>query len=158
MENKMIIDIVEDINYKEIVEGQIFELCEYLVENNAEFSITANIKVIEFTPDMPKSIYKSFQPFTMFSLMNYTFESIELTETHLVFEAGFGAENFGAVVKIPLFAIFQVIVDESILFINPTATVEKFINQKNDSSKVDEDQEKRSMNAFTMNRKNKDLL
>ena len=39
----MVLDIVEDNNYKNMIEGQIFELCEYLIENNAEFSITANI-------------------------------------------------------------------------------------------------------------------
>jgi len=147
----MVLDIVEDTKFKNMVEGQIFELCEYLIENNAEFSITANIKACEFTPDMPESIANSFQQFTMFSLMNYTFKSIQLTETHISFEAGFGAENFGAVVNIPLFAIFQVIIDESILYLNPTATVEKFINEK-------ENQQNRSMNAFKMNTKNKDLI
>ncbi len=154
----MIIDIVEDINYKNMVEKQIFELCEYLIKNNAEFSITANIKVIEFKPNMPESISKSFQQFTMFSLMNYTFQSIELTPTHITFEAGFGAENFGAVVTIPLFAIFQVIIDESILFLNPVATVEKFLNEKENIEKETTNQQMRSMNAFTMNKKNKDLL
>jgi hypothetical protein len=154
----MIIDIVEDINYKNMVEGQIFELCEYLIQNNAEFAITANIKVIEFKPNMPESISKSFQQFTMFSLMNYTFQSIELTPTHISFEAGFGAENFGAVVTIPLFAIFQVIIDESILFLNPVATVDKFLNEKENIEKETSNQQERSMNAFTMNKKNKDLL
>ena len=154
----MIIDIVEDVNYKNMVEGQVFELCEYLINNNAEFSITANVKVIEFSPNIPDSISKSFQPFTMFSLMNYTFQSIELTPTHISFEAGFGAENFGAVVTVPLFAIFQVIIDESILFLNPVATVDKFLNEKENTEKETVNQEKRSMNAFTMNKKNKDLL
>jgi hypothetical protein len=147
----MIIDIVEDINYKNMVEGQIFELCEYLIENNAEFSITANIKAIGFEPTIPESIFNSFQQFTMFSLMNYTFQSIQLTQTHISFEAGFGSENFGAVVNIPLFAIFQIIIDESILFLNPTATVDKFLTKE-------EDQQQRSMNAFKMNRQNKNLL
>ena len=100
---------------------------------------------------MPETIAKSFQQFTMFSLMNYTFQSIQLTQTHISFEAGFGAENFGAVVNIPLFAIFQIIIDESILYLNPTATVDKFINEK-------ENQQNRSMNAFKMNTKNKDLI
>ena len=154
----MIIDIVEDENYKDMVEGQIFELCKYLIENNEEFTITANIKVIEFSPEIPESISKSFQQFTMFSLMNYTFTSIELTETHISFEAGFGAENFGSVANIPLFAIFQVIIDESILFLNPVATVNKFLDQKENEEKDSANQLERSMNAFIMNKKNKDLL
>jgi hypothetical protein len=50
------------------------------------------------------------------------------------FEAGFGNENFGSVVKIPLHAIFQIIVDESILYLNSVATVEKFNQIKKRSS------------------------
>ncbi|MEA3554453.1 MAG: hypothetical protein U9R39_08655 [Campylobacterota bacterium] len=154
----MIIDIIEDENYKDMVEGQIFELCKYLIENDEEFSITANIKVIEFSPEIPESISNSFQQFTMFSLMNYTFTSIELTPTHISFEAGFGAENFGAVVTIPLFAIFQIIIEESILFLNPVATVDKFLDEPENIENKNTQQEARSMNAFTMNKKNKDLL
>ena len=154
----MIIDVVENINYKNLVEKQIFELFEFLINNDNEFSITANIKAAEFSPSMPDSIRESFQPFTMFSLMNYTYESIELTSTHISFEAGFGAENFGSVVTIPLFAIFQVIIDESILFLNPVATVDKFLNTKNNIEEDDSDQQARSMNAFKMNKKNKNLI
>jgi len=94
----------------------------------------------------------------MFSLMNYTFSSIELTKSHISFEAGFGAENFGAVVTVPLFAIFQVIIDESILFLNPVATVDKFLDQEENKEIQDDEQQARSMNAFTMNKQNKDLL
>ena len=147
----MVTDIVGNLNYKNMVEKQILELCEYLLENDFEFSITANIEAIKFTPDIPDTISQTFQHFTMFSLMNYTFESAELSSTHLSFEAGFGAENFGSVVEIPLFAIFQIIIDDSILYLNPTATVEKFITQY-------ETQEQRSMNAFKMNINNKNLL
>jgi len=154
----MIVDIIEDENYKEMVENQLYELCKYLIENDEEFSITANIKVIDFSPEMPESIAKSFQQFTMFSLMNYTFSSIELTKSHISFEAGFGAENFGAVVTVPLFSIFQVIIDESILFLNPVATVNKFLDQEENKEIQNDEQQTRSMNAFTMNKQNKDLL
>ena len=149
----MIIDIVEDEDYKELIEGQLFELIGYLLNKDQEFTLTSNIKAVSFEPEIPESIAKNFQPFTVFALANYTYSTIELTDTHISFETGFGAENFGSVVTIPLYALFQIVVDESILFINPTATVEKFI--KNEKSK---DQEERSRNAFTLNRKNKDLL
>jgi hypothetical protein len=79
----------------------------------------------------------------MFSLVNYTFSTVNLTENHISFEAGFGEENFGSKVTIPLFAIFQIIINESILFINPTATVEKYFLEQNNT-----DQKSRSRNAF----------
>jgi hypothetical protein len=61
------------------------------------------------------------------------------------FEAGFGNENFGSVVKIPLFAIFQIIVDESVLYLNSVATVEKF----------NKDLKRNSMSLFKNNPHNK---
>jgi hypothetical protein len=152
----MIFNIVEDINYRGMLEGQIFEVIEYLVEKGEEFSITANIKGIDFNPNIPEAISESFPPFTLFTLANYTYSTIELTETHISFETGFGAENFGSVVTIPLYAIFQIVIEESILFLNPTATVEKYFSKQNPQDT--QNQQERSMNAFKMNRKNKDLL
>ena len=139
----MILDILEDEDYKELIEGQIFELLGHLLNKNEEFSITANIKAVEFEPIIPESISKNFQPFTVFALANYTYSTIELTDTHISFETGFGPQNFGSVVTIPLFALFQIVVDDSILFLNPVATIEKYI------SNLDlKDQEERSRNAF----------
>jgi len=151
----MIFNIVEDIHYREMLEGQIFEVIEYLINKNEEFSITANIKGVSFNPEIPESISENFSHFTLFTLSNYTYETIILTEQSITFEAGFGSENFGSVVTVPLYAIFQIVIDESILFLNPTATVEKYFQKQ---EIIEEDQSSRSMNAFTMNSKNKDLL
>jgi len=150
----MIFNIVEDINYRDMLEGQIFEVIEYLINKDEEFSITANIKGVNFAPEIPETISKNFPNFTLFTLSNYTYESIILTEKTITFEAGFGSENFGSHVTIPLYAIFQIVIEESILFLNPTATVEKHFEKVEE----DADQASRSMNAFTMNTKNKDLL
>ncbi len=151
----MIFKIVEDISYKEMLEGQIFEIIEYLINKDEEFSLTANINGVGFDPEIPKNISKNFSHFTLFTLSNYTYESIILSEKNITFEAGFGSESFGSHVSMPLCAIFQIVKDESILFLNPTATVEKYFIKKEIE---DVDQESRSMNAFTLNTKNKDLL
>lgn len=150
----MIFNIVEDIQYKEMLEGQIFEVIEYLLNKDEEFSITANIQGVSFNPEIPETISENFSHFTLFTLANYTYESIILTERNITFEAGFGSENFGSHVTIPLHAIFQIVIDESILFLNPTATVEKYFEKE----EIAEDAQERSMNAFKMNSNNKDLI
>jgi len=150
----MIFNIVEDIEYKKMLEEQIFQVMEYLINKDEEFSITANIKGVSFNPEIPESISGTFAHFTLFTLSNYTYETIVLTENSISFEAGFGSENFGSVVTVPLYAVFQIVIDESILFLNPTATVEKYFVKE----EISENQINRSMNAFTMNNKNKDLL
>lgn len=149
----MIYNILEDESYKDLIAAQIFDVIEHLINNDEEFSITANIKGVGFNPEIPKTISENFAQFTLFTLSNYTYETIVLTEKTITFEAGFGSENFGSEVTVPLSAIFQIVIDESILYLNPTATVEKYFVNKEKKN-----QEERSMNAFKMNSQNKDLL
>lgn len=141
----MIKDIIENPNYKEIIEKQIQDIIVFLLDNNQEFSITANITPISFNPALPEEIKSQLHKFSLFVLSNYTYTTIEINEEFLSFEAGFGNENFGSVVKIPLHAIFQIIVDDSILYLNSIATVEKF----------NRDLEKNSFNIFKNNPNNK---
>ena len=122
----MINDIIENEDYKVLVENQIKETVTFLLAKNQEFSITANIESATFEPELPESIKKQMQKFSLFILSNYTYSTVQINGQYLTFEAGFGNENFGALVKIPLHAIFQIVVDESILFLNSVATVDKF--------------------------------
>ena len=141
----MIKDIIENNEYKSLVEKQIKENVLFLLEKQQEFSITANIQPINFTPELPKVIKDQMHKFSLFTLSNYTYTTVQIDENYISFEAGFGNENFGSVVKIPLYAIFQIIIDESILYINSVATVEKF----------NSDLKKNSFNIFKSNPNNK---
>ena len=141
----MLKDIIENPNYKELIEKQIHDIIVFLLDNNQEFSITANITPITFNPALPEEIKSQLHKFSLFVLSNYTYTTIEINEEFLSFEAGFGNENFGSVVKIPLHAIFQIIVDDSILYLNSIATVEKF----------NRNLEKNSFNIFKNNPNNK---
>ncbi|AXX88847.1 hypothetical protein CKA55_03130 [Arcobacter suis] len=141
----MVKDIIEDNGYKSLVEKQIKENVLFLLEKNKEFSITANIEPISFTPELPKVIKDQMHKFSLFILSNYTYTTVQVDDNYISFEAGFGNENFGSVVKIPLYAIFQIIIDESILYINSVATVEKF----------NKDLKKNSFNIFKNNPNNK---
>ena len=141
----MIKNIIENEEYKNLVEKQIKENVHFLLDKNQEFSITANIEPITFTPELPSVIKNQMHKFSLFTLSNYTYTTIQIDNEYMSFEAGFGNENFGSVVKIPLHAIFQIIVDESILYLNSVATVEKF----------NKDLRKNSMNIFKNNPNNK---
>ena len=141
----MVKDIIENNEYKSLVEKQIKETILFLSEKNQEFSITANIEPITFTPELPKIIKDQMHKFSLFTLSNYTYTTIQIDDEYVSFEAGFGNENFGSVVKIPLHAVFQIIVDESILYINSVATVDKF----------NKDMKKNSFNIFKNNPNNR---
>jgi len=146
----MIIDVIEDVSYRDLMEDQIIEIINYLLDKNEEFSLTANITGVNFQPMLPKSMFQNFSKFTMFTLSNYTYSTIKLTNETISFEAGFGKENFGSTVTIPFYAIFQLVIEDSILFVNPTATVEKYFLNTEDVF-----QQQRSKKAFNMNPKNK---
>jgi len=146
----MIKDIIENENYKLLVGSQIKETMKYLIQCDEEFSVTANVKGITFNPELPEPIYDQLSAFSLFILANYTYTTLELDNEYIYFEAGFGKENFGSTVKIPYNAIFQIIVDESILFVNSTATVKSFFNKK--------EQDNKSFNAFKKNPNNQDLI
>ncbi len=146
----MINNIIEDEKYKELVSVQIHQTLQFLLEKNEEFAITVNVKAANFKPTLPEAVYDKLAKFSLFVLSNYTYSTLQVDENFISFEAGFGAENFGSVVTIPLHSIFQIVVDESILFVNPVATVEKF----NENTVL----ENRSLNAFMNNPNNKKLL
>lgn len=141
----MIKNIIEDEEYKNLIENQIKETVFFLLEKNQEFSITANIEPVTFTPELPSVIRNQMHKFSLFTLSNYTYTTVQIDDDYMSFEAGFGNENFGSVVKIPLHAIFQIVVDESILYINSVATVEKF----------NKNLKKNSFNIFKSNPNNK---
>lgn len=141
----MITNIIENDEYKDLVSKQIVETIEFLLEQSQEFSITANIESIEFNPELPVTIKDQLAKYSLFILSNYTYTTINLNDKFLSFEAGFGSENFGSTVKIPIHSIFQIVVDESILYINSVATVDKF----------NKDPKQKSMNIFKNNPNNK---
>lgn len=141
----MINNIIENEEYKELVEKQIKENINFLLKMNQEFSITANIEPITFNPELPSVIKNQLSKFSLFLLSNYTYTTIQIDDEYLSFEAGFGSENFGSVVKIPLHAVFQIVVGESIIYLNSVATVEKF----------NKNLKKNSLNVFKNNPNNK---
>jgi hypothetical protein len=146
----MIGNVINNIEYKQMVAQQIKEVLDHLLIVNQEFALTANIKGVSFDPKLPTPISEVLAPFSLFVLSNYSFESLAIYDDYIEFEAGFGKENFGSVVTIPFNAIFQIIVEESILFINPTATL--------DADFINIDQKQKSLNAFKLNKKNKNLV
>ena len=141
----MITDILENENYKDLVTKQIKETIDYLLAQDQEFSITANIKPIIFTPELPSDIKEQLSDYSLFILSNYTYTTVKVDEHFISFEAGYGSENFGSTAKVPLHSVFQIIVDESILYLNSVATVDKF----NKNTKLN------SINVFKNNPNNK---
>jgi len=151
----MIDAIVRDYDYKLLMEKHIRECVEYFIDKEQTFSILCNLALVNFSPELPKEISKNFKPLTLFVLAGYTFESISLDNEFLYFEAGFGSENFGSFVTVPLYSILQIMVDENVVLVNLTAGTESFENNK---KAVDEEGVQNSMNALLSNPENRKFL
>ena len=143
----MINKVIENETYKDLMKKQIKELVDYLLNQDLEFAITVNINNADFNPELPSSIKSKLSKFSLFILSNYTYTTVKIDNDTISFEAGFGSENFGSTVTIPLESVFQIVIDDSILLINPVATVEKFNEKKASINK--------SMNIFKNNPNNK---
>ena len=73
----------------------------------------------------------------------------------LIFEAGFGSDNFGSVVSVPLLSIMQIIIDETPVFINLSVYKDEVQEQ---SREGDDKGVKNSMASFLNNPENSKFL
>jgi hypothetical protein len=94
------------------------ELIVHFFQTEQNFGILCKIEEVHFEPALPEAIASEFSPYTLFFLAGYTFETAHIQDDKLIFEAGFGADNFGSIVNVPLISIVQVIIDETPVLIN----------------------------------------
>ena len=149
----MTINLLQTPEYRAIIQSHIFETIQYLFSKDQEFALACEVKYITFSPELPSEIKESFDDTVLFILRGFTFESAQLNDDHFSFEAGFGSDNFGSLVSVPLLAIKQIFVGENPIVINlahPEVEMEK---KKEESAST-----KSSMEALLSNPENKKLL
>jgi len=104
--------------FAQLMQKHTQEVIIHFFKKEQNFGILCKIEDVEFNPALPKDIVSEFRPLTLFFLAGYTFETAHIKDDCLVFEAGFGVENFGSMVSVPLYSIMQIIVDETPILIN----------------------------------------
>ena len=114
----MIETLLEHPDFRHLMKRHASEIMEMLLKRGVHFSILTNIADVSFSPTLPEQITEGFKPITMFFLAGYTFESTQLYNGKMSFEAGFGSDNFGSLVSLPVEAILQIIIEEIPVFIN----------------------------------------
>ncbi len=147
----MLFDIVKNSEFQKLMQHHIEELIVYFFRTEQNFGILCKIDEISFDPALPDFINKEFRPMTLFFLAGYTFETAHIDGDTLIFEAGFGVENIGSFVTVPLLSIMQIIVDETPIFVN-VATYQRENQEKKVSNS--NDGIKNSMEALLKNPEN----
>ena len=149
----MTINLLQTPEYRTLIQSHIFETIKYLFDKNQEFALACEVKYITFTPELPADIKDSFEDTVLFILSGFTFESAQLNEEYFSFEAGFGSENFGSMVSLPLLAIKQLFVGDNPIVINLANPVIESEKKKEVSAS-----KKSSLEALLNNPENKKLL
>ncbi|QOY55036.1 hypothetical protein HUE87_01975 [Candidatus Sulfurimonas marisnigri] len=150
----MLENVIENKDFADLMKTNIHNLIIHLFEKEQNFGILCKIADVSFEPPLPEEINKEFREMTLFFLAGYTFETAIIIGDNLVFEAGFGADNFGSLVSAPLLSIIQVIVDETPLLINLASYNKKIkVDKKVDSGGVEN-----SMASFLSNPENSKFL
>ena len=150
----MLENIIEDREFALLMQKNIQELIIHFFEKEQNFGILCKVEEATFEPNLPDSIESEFRPLTLFFLAGYTFETARIEDGFLVFEAGFGSENFGSVVTVPLLSVMQIIVDETPVFINLSTYREKVVVKK----EVDKGGVENSMASFLSNPENSKFI
>jgi len=113
----MTINLLQTPEYKALIKKHIEETIVYFFKQDQEFAIACDMQHVSFSPALPQSITETFKETVLFLVMNYSFESAKIEDNYFSFEAGFGSENFGATVTMPLLAIKQVFLgDHPVVF------------------------------------------
>jgi len=149
-------NVIQNRAFAKIMQKSIESLIIHFFEEEQNFGILCKIDEISFNPPLPQSIEREFRQLTLFFLAGYTFETAHIEENILVFEAGFGSENFGSVVSVPLLSIMQIIIDETPVFINlalQPESSERVLEEAPDDQGVEN-----SMASFLSNPENSKFL
>lgn len=153
----MLYDVLKDRNYANLMQKHMLEILSFLFETEQNFGILCKIETLSFDPELPADITAEFRPMTLFFLAGYTFESARMEKDRLIFEAGFGSDNLGSIVTVPLLGIMQVIIDETPIFVNLASPLETN-NTKAKNNESEKSGEKSSMEALLANPENKKFL
>lgn len=114
----MLENVIDEKGFAKIMRKNIQDVIVHFFKSEQNFGILCRIEEVDFNPPLPKNINNDFRPLTLFFLAGYTFETARVENDLLIFEAGFGADNFGSVVTVPLLSIMQIIIDETPILIN----------------------------------------
>jgi len=143
----MTINLFQTPEYKALMEEHISKTIYYLFEKDSEFAIACDIEHISFSPELPSNVLETFKETVLFIISGYSFETSKLEEGYLSFEAGFGENNFGSTVTVPLLAIRQLFVGDNPIVMNFAQPAKRKVASS-----------KNSMEALLNNPENKKLL
>ncbi|TQR29341.1 hypothetical protein DMB92_08240 [Campylobacter sp. MIT 99-7217] len=109
--------ILSNDSFVKLMIKHCHEVIASLVAQNVEFGIVVNTHFVSFEPKLPENL-NTKEPYALYILAGYTFESINLEKEKITFHAGFGPDDFATFVSVDLGAINQIQVGREVIFVN----------------------------------------
>lgn len=150
----MTTNLFQTAEYKAIMQEHISQTIGYLFNKNQDFALACDMQYVNFNPELPTDLKEGFNETVLFILTGYTLESAIIEEGYFSFEAGFGDNNFGSVVLVPLLAIKQILVGDNPIVFNLAHPEQKSESKRTSNISAS----KNSMEALLKNPENKKLL
>ena len=72
--------------FKKIMQEHISNTIGFLFDENQEFGVACDISHVEFEPMLPREIYETLPPVTLFMLANYSLDSAIIDGKSLQFD------------------------------------------------------------------------
>ncbi len=152
----MLENIIKDRDFALLMQRNIQDLMLHFFSKNQHFGILCDLEHVSFEPELPQDIKNEFRAMTLFFLAGYTFETAKIENDYVIFEAGFGPDNIGSVVSVPLLSILQIIVEETPVLINLASPFPKEPLFQEQS--IDEKGVEHSISSFLSNPENAAFL
>lgn len=115
----MIDKILNNAKFHALLKNGIYEIIQILMEEEIEFCVVANTKLVDFSPPLPDELSSiKSEAFILFALGGYTFSSLQLQSDFISFHAGFGSHDYESKVSVDLAGITQIKVEDSIIYVN----------------------------------------
>lgn len=113
----MIEQVANSAKMQNVLQKHAKEILQTLQQEGLHFSIVCDTSFVRFTPPLTPQMKERLGKVAVFILSGYSFQSLEIGESHFEFEAGLvmqNGEDVGTVLEIPYHSVMQVIVqDES---------------------------------------------
>lgn len=113
----MIEQVANSSKMQNVLQKHAKEIISALYEEGLHFSIVCDTSFIRFTPSLTPQMKERLGKVAVFILSGYSFQSLEIGESHFEFEAGLvmqNGEDLGTILEIPYHSVMQVVIqDES---------------------------------------------
>lgn len=123
----MIEQVANSAKMQNVLQKHAKEIIATLHEEGLHFSIVCDTSFIRFTPALTPSMRERLGKVAVFILSGYSFQSLELGETHFEFEAGLvmqNGEDLGTILEIPYHSVMQVVIQDE----NETQSIMVYCN------------------------------